>query len=155
LATLFDLVSERLRIEFDYQAKILGHPGEIGTGRENVLKSILTKYIPKRYAVDSGFVIDTSIGKSEQIQKMALTKRIGNGIVLLSVLGFFLGMGIIFGITQAEKTYIPIISWFFPSVFLTGIQLFLLCMMLFLGLTLWALVHDLTKKKKLMEKSKA
>lgn len=67
LATLFDLVSERLRIEFDYQAKILGHPGEIGTGRENVLKSILTKYIPKRYAVDSGFVIDTSIGKSEQM----------------------------------------------------------------------------------------
>lgn len=102
-----------------------------------------------------GVILQAISADRSQIQKMALTQRIGNGIVLLSVLGFFLGMGIIFGITQAEKTYIPIISWFFPSVFLTGIQLFLLCMMLFLGLTLWALVHDLTKKKKLMEKSKA
>ena len=67
LVTLFDLVSKRLRIEFDYQAKILGHPGEIGTGRENVLKSILTKYIPRRYAIDSGFVIDALNGKSEQM----------------------------------------------------------------------------------------
>jgi len=67
LVALFDLVSETLRIEFDYQAKILGHPGEVGTGRENVLKSILTKYIPKRYAIDSGFVIDALNGKSEQM----------------------------------------------------------------------------------------
>lgn len=67
LVTLFDLLAERLTIEFDYQAKILGHPGEIGTGRENVLKSILAKYIPKRYTIDSGFVIDALNGKSEQM----------------------------------------------------------------------------------------
>jgi len=67
LATLFDLVSKRLRIEFDYQAKILGHPGEVGTGRENVLKGILAKYIPRRYAIDSGFVIDALNGKSKQM----------------------------------------------------------------------------------------
>lgn len=67
LATLFDLVSERLRIEFDYQAKILGHPGEVGTGRENVLKNILAKFIPKRYAIDSGFVIDALNKRSKQM----------------------------------------------------------------------------------------
>lgn len=54
-------------MEFEDQAKLLGHPGEVGAGRENVLKSILSKYIPKRYAVDSGFVIDASGSRSEQI----------------------------------------------------------------------------------------
>ena len=86
-------------------------------------------------------------GITERQTNRPLVGRIGNGIVLLSVLGFFLGMGIISGISQDSKSYIPIISWFFPSVFLTGIQLFLLTMMLFLGLTLWALVHNLRKRR--------
>jgi len=76
-----------------------------------------------------------------------LIGRIGNVIVLLSVLVFFLGMGIISGMTHAEKTYIPIISWFFPSVFLTGTQLFLLFMAMWLVLTLWALAHDLRERR--------
>jgi len=65
LANLFELVSKRLKIEFEYQAAILGHPGEVGTGRENVLKKILGTYLPKRYAVDSGFVtcMHVEIGK--------------------------------------------------------------------------------------------
>jgi len=67
LDELFGRVSDRLKIEFEDQAKILGHPGEVGTGRENVLKSILTKYIPKRYAVESGFVVDALGNKSEQM----------------------------------------------------------------------------------------
>lgn len=67
LDELFNSVSKRLKIEFEEQAKILGHPGEVGTGRENVLKSILTKYIPKRYFVDSGFVIDALGNKSKQM----------------------------------------------------------------------------------------
>jgi hypothetical protein len=64
---LFRLVSDGLKREFEYQAKLLGTPGEVGTGRENVLKRILTKYIPKRYAVDSGIAIDTSNRRSQQI----------------------------------------------------------------------------------------
>jgi len=67
IAELFNSVSKKMKIEFEEQAKILGHPGEVGTGRENVVKEILTKYIPKRYAVDSGFVIDALGNKSEQI----------------------------------------------------------------------------------------
>jgi len=67
LTELFDSVSKKLKIEFEEQAKILGHPGEVGTGRENVLKSILTKYIPRRYAVDSGFIVDALGNKSEQM----------------------------------------------------------------------------------------
>jgi hypothetical protein len=64
---LFDRVANTLKIEFEYQAKILGHPGEVGTGRENVLKRVLSKYIPKRYVVDSGFVVDASVKSSEQM----------------------------------------------------------------------------------------
>jgi len=60
LTELFDRIADTLKTEFEYQAKLLGHPGEVGTGRENVLKRILRKYIPKRYAVDHGFVVDAS-----------------------------------------------------------------------------------------------
>jgi hypothetical protein len=67
LRELFDGVSKKLKIDFEEQAKLLGHPGEVGSGRENVLKNILVKYLPKRYGVDSGFVIDALGNKSEQI----------------------------------------------------------------------------------------
>lgn len=67
VASLFNDVSQRLKIEFDYQAAILGHPGLVGTGRENVLKRILKTYLPKRYAIDSGIVIDALNGKSKQM----------------------------------------------------------------------------------------
>jgi Domain of unknown function (DUF6602) len=67
LDEIFTGVAKRLKIEFEEQAKLLGHPGEVGTGRENVLKAILTKYLPKRYEVDSGFVIDALGNKSEQM----------------------------------------------------------------------------------------
>lgn len=67
MTELFDRVAEMLKIEFEYQSKILGHPGEVGTARENVLKKVLRKYIPKRYVVDSGFVVDALDGRSEQM----------------------------------------------------------------------------------------
>jgi len=67
LDKLFDSVAETLKIKFEKQAKILGHPGEVGTGRENVLKSILSTYIPKRYVIDSGFVVDALGKRSKQM----------------------------------------------------------------------------------------
>ena len=67
LEKLFDGVSKKLKIDFEEQAKILGHPDEVGTGRENVLKKILINYIPKRFDVSSGFVIDASGKISKQI----------------------------------------------------------------------------------------
>lgn len=67
LDKLFDGVSKKLKIDFECQATILGHPGEVGTGRENVLKTILSKYIPRRFNIDSGFIIDTLGRISQQI----------------------------------------------------------------------------------------
>jgi Domain of unknown function (DUF6602) len=67
LQELFNGVSKKLKIDFEEQAKLLGHPGEVGTGRETVLENILVKYLPRRYGVDSGFVIDALGNKSEQI----------------------------------------------------------------------------------------
>jgi len=67
LDELFNGVSKKLKIDFEEQAKILQHPGEVGTGKENVLKAILTKYIPKRFKVDSGFVIDALGNRSLQM----------------------------------------------------------------------------------------
>ena len=67
LNKVFEGVANKLKIDFEEQAGILGHPGEVGTGRENVLMNLLSKYIQKRYGVDSGFIIDALGNKSEQM----------------------------------------------------------------------------------------
>lgn len=67
LDQLFEGVEKKLRIDFEEQASILAHRGETGVGRENVLKGLLPKYIPKRYGVESGFVIDAQDNKSKQM----------------------------------------------------------------------------------------
>lgn len=43
------------------------HPGENGRAREQILKNFLRKIIPKKYSVDTGFVIDAVGGISNQI----------------------------------------------------------------------------------------
>lgn len=43
------------------------HPGENGRAREQILKNFLKKIIPKKYSVDTGFVIDAVGGISNQI----------------------------------------------------------------------------------------
>lgn len=43
------------------------HPGENGRAREQILKNFLKKILPKKYSVDTGFVIDAVGGISNQI----------------------------------------------------------------------------------------
>jgi hypothetical protein len=46
---------------------LIPHPGELGTGREEVLRQFLEKYLPQRYGVSTGFVFDSSGKVSKQI----------------------------------------------------------------------------------------
>lgn len=47
--------------------KSIRHPGENGRAREQILKNFLRKILPKKYSIDTGFVIDATGGISNQI----------------------------------------------------------------------------------------
>jgi hypothetical protein len=55
------------RNEFDELAREIDHPGESGTAREHALRELLRRYLPRRVAVDTGFVIDAAGGQSRQV----------------------------------------------------------------------------------------
>ena len=59
-------LSEEVMTQLDL-AKALGHPGEGGRARENVLAAFLRRLIPDTYGVSTGFVIDASGSTSRQI----------------------------------------------------------------------------------------
>lgn len=54
-------VAEQMRVAL--QQKLIPHPGELGTGREEIIREFLRKHLPKRFGVSTGFVFDAH-GKS-------------------------------------------------------------------------------------------
>lgn len=47
--------------------KIIGHPGSIGDGTELHWRELLDEFLPKRYQVSEGFVVDSAGKRSDQI----------------------------------------------------------------------------------------
>lgn len=60
-------VTQRVQIEIDYLNKLIGHRGETGTVNENLLINLLLKFLPKRYSIGSGIIIDKDGNRSKQI----------------------------------------------------------------------------------------
>lgn len=46
---------------------LIPHPGELGTGREEVIRDFLRRHLPKRFGVSTGFVFDVHGNVSRQI----------------------------------------------------------------------------------------
>lgn len=55
------------RMKLDLRQRLIDHPGELGTDREEVIRSFLKSYLPKRFEVSTGFVFDSSGSISKQI----------------------------------------------------------------------------------------
>jgi len=47
--------------------RLLEHPGELGIGREEILRKFLRAYIPSRFEVSTGFVFDSKGNVSKQL----------------------------------------------------------------------------------------
>ncbi|WP_425930247.1 DUF6602 domain-containing protein [Pseudomonas sp. NyZ201] len=58
LKDIFSALSKQIKIDYDELASSIPHNGERGSGREEVVKELLREYLPQRFGVDSGFVID-------------------------------------------------------------------------------------------------
>jgi hypothetical protein len=51
-------IVQQLRSEVDSINSLFQHQGVKGSGNESVLRELLTKFIPKRFGIGTGVVID-------------------------------------------------------------------------------------------------
>ncbi len=77
LNEFFHDVAKSFDLEFENFAKQIEHNGEAGRSREFALSALLKKYLPKRAAVDTGFVIDATGGCSKQIDIIIYDQTVG------------------------------------------------------------------------------
>jgi hypothetical protein len=59
-------ITQQLRAEVDFINSIFQHQGLKGEGNEGILRELLTRFIPKRYGVGTGIVIDRHGNQSRQ-----------------------------------------------------------------------------------------
>src|SRR6266704_3314125 len=55
------------RMSADLKERLISHPGEVGTDREEIIRGFLRSYLPKRFEVSTGFVFDSKGGLSKQL----------------------------------------------------------------------------------------
>ncbi|HEX6280731.1 MAG TPA: DUF6602 domain-containing protein [Nitrososphaera sp.] len=67
LKMYFDGVTQRIQAEIDYLNNLIGHAGEKGYANEQALANLLTKFLPKRYSIGSGIIIDSKGNRSKQV----------------------------------------------------------------------------------------
>lgn len=64
---IFESLQKQMREKLLSNKKIIGHPVAKGDVSESEWKNLLSRYLPKRYAVGKAFIIDHSGSTSEQI----------------------------------------------------------------------------------------
>ncbi|MBX8532643.1 hypothetical protein K5D32_23525 [Pseudomonas cichorii] len=63
---IFKSISKQIKLDYDELASNIPHFGERGAGREEVIKELLKEYLPERFGVNSGFVVDINGSVSHQ-----------------------------------------------------------------------------------------
>lgn len=66
LKGIFQSVSKQIKLDYDELASHIPHMGERGEGREQVVIKLLREYLPERFGVNSGFVVDINGNVSNQ-----------------------------------------------------------------------------------------
>ena len=61
------LQSSGRRMQVDLEERLINHPGELGTAREEIIRKFLREYLPKRFEVATGFVFDFAGQVSNQM----------------------------------------------------------------------------------------
>jgi len=67
LREAFSLEQKLLQVKLQLSSQSVTHPGTLGEVNENYFIDVLRKYLPNRYAVDTGIVLDSSGATSDQI----------------------------------------------------------------------------------------
>jgi hypothetical protein len=67
LQEAFALEQQLLQVKLELSTQSITHPGTLGDVNESYFIDVLRKYLPRRYAVDNGIVIDSTGATSDQI----------------------------------------------------------------------------------------
>lgn len=59
-------IGSHMLVDFDHFQSQISHPEEKGSERESGLKSFLQTYLPERYGISNGEIVDTSNHASRQ-----------------------------------------------------------------------------------------
>jgi hypothetical protein len=65
LERLIEQASEIMAAEL--RSRLLAHPGELGTAREQIVRDFLSQHLPKKFAVSTGFAFDCNGAISKQL----------------------------------------------------------------------------------------
>src|SRR5574341_1805528 len=55
------------RMRADLAERLVPHPGELGTDRDEIIRQFLRAYLPKRFEVSTGFAFDSQGNISQQL----------------------------------------------------------------------------------------
>ena len=69
LKEAFSLEQKLLQVKLELSTQSVTHPSTLGEVNENYFIDVLSKYLPKRYAVDNGIVIDSKGATSDRISR--------------------------------------------------------------------------------------
>lgn len=58
IAKSLQAAAKKMMIDFEELTSNIGHLGERGTSREELLTSYLQKYLPEKYRIGRGIIID-------------------------------------------------------------------------------------------------
>lgn len=71
LKQVFMAIGSHMLVDFDHFQSQISHPGEKGSEREIGLKSFLQTYLPERYGISNGEIVDTSNHASTRFRKFS------------------------------------------------------------------------------------
>jgi len=58
LDTYYDGIAKQIKPEFEFINNCIEHQGEKGTANEHILRNLIIKFLPKRFGIGSGIIID-------------------------------------------------------------------------------------------------
>ena len=89
LETYYRGISQQLRAEVDFINTIFTHQGVKGDGNESILRDLLKKFIPKKYGIGTGIIIDRKGNQSKQIDIIVYDQLLYPSILAVSTLHMF------------------------------------------------------------------
>lgn len=89
ISQYYQSIVQQLRSEVDTINSLFHHQGVKGEGNEAALRELLTKFIPKRYSVGTGVVIDRNGTQSRQCDIVIYESLLYPSLLTLTNIHFF------------------------------------------------------------------
>lgn len=96
-------ITQILKGEVDFINTIVNHTGIKGTGNEKVLQNLLLKYLPKRFGIDTGIIIDKNGNFSRQCDIVIYDKYLYPSLFSLTNIHIF-PVDLVYAVIEIKTT---------------------------------------------------